>query len=193
MKKTIRASDYGWAILDCDYSRCKRFLAYSTWSPYIYLNKFDESEEGYKEYQIPLSYVSRGLGIFSTKFFSLDFYFVIFFLIPGEKRISHDSTQIIAGGSSDCLYIFDIETERQNNRSVRELPGHDNHVNAVQWVDKSNNLIASGSDDGLIKLWDKRTFSSNPSPVGTFVGHLDGITFIDASVISPFFSFISEI
>ena len=36
-------------------------------------------------------------------------------------------------------------------------------------------------DDGLIKIWDRRSLKeSNPNPVGIFAGHIDGITFIDA-------------
>ena len=34
-------------------------------------------------------------------------------------------------------------------------------------------------DDGLIKIWDRRSLKeSNPHPVGVFAGHVDGITFI---------------
>ena len=41
------------------------------------------------------------------------------------------------------------------------------------------NLFASGGDEGLIKLWDRRTFSNNCMPIGCFIGHQKGIVSID--------------
>lgn len=44
------------------------------------------------------------------------------------------------------------------------------------------NVIATGGDDGLIKLWDRRILSSSSSnPIGGFIGHFEGITSIDNS------------
>lgn len=47
-------------------------------------------------------------------------------------------------------YIYDIEAKR----TTAQLVGHDDDVNAVAYLDPSNpNIIASGSDDNLIKIW----------------------------------------
>ena len=43
-------------------------------------------------------------------------------------------------------------------------------VNAIS-ATSDINLLATGADDGLIKLWDRRIMSSNAKPVGGFIGH----------------------
>lgn len=45
--------------------------------------------------------------------------------------------------------MYDIETRR----SVLELDGHNDDVNAVCFADQSSNVLFSGSDDSLIKVW----------------------------------------
>ena len=47
-------------------------------------------------------------------------------------------------------------------------------------MDDSSQVFVSGSDDNSIKLWDRRTFGESNRSVGTLVGHLEGITHIDA-------------
>ncbi len=42
--------------------------------------------------------------------------------------------------------------------------------------DEPSNLIASGCDQGIIKIWDKRTMKNSNSFAGGFLGHLEGIT-----------------
>lgn len=45
----------------------------------------------------------------------------------------------------------------------------------------TSQIIFSGGDDGLVKVWDRRTLSeASPEPVGILAGHLDGITFVDS-------------
>ena len=65
--------------------------------------------------------------------------------------------------------------------AVNSIPAHDDHVNAVKWIGDSENLVVSGSDDGLIKLWDRRALDRG-QPAGTFVVHLDGIASLDSTV-----------
>ena len=44
-------------------------------------------------------------------------------------------------------------------------------------------VFSSAGDDGLCKVWDRRTLSeTNPTPVGIFAGHKDGITYMDVKV-----------
>jgi hypothetical protein len=52
-------------------------------------------------------------------------------------------------------------------------------INSVCTINE--NLIASGADDGLIKLWDKRIFDKNARPVGGFIGHHEGIISMDST------------
>lgn len=35
----------------------------------------------------------------------------------------------------------------------------------------SDHVIATGADDSLIKLWDKRTLNNNSKPISGFIGH----------------------
>lgn len=43
----------------------------------------------------------------------------------------------------------------------------------------NDSVIASAADDGLIKIWDKRMFSSTCLPVGGFIGHHQGLVSLD--------------
>ena len=35
--------------------------------------------------------------------------------------------------------------------------GHEDDVNAVSFVDSATHVLASGGDDGLCKIWDRRS------------------------------------
>ena len=60
---------------------------------------------------------------------------------------------------------------------------HQDDANAVAIADTSSQIIYSGGDDGICKVWDRRTLSeTRPTPVGILAGHKDGITYIDAKV-----------
>ncbi|KAG9154146.1 hypothetical protein Leryth_000616 [Lithospermum erythrorhizon] len=50
-------------------------------------------------------------------------------------------------------------------------------VNSVCFADESGNLIYSGSDDNLCKVWDRRCFNAKGKPAGILMGHLEGITY----------------
>lgn len=63
------------------------------------------------------------------------------------------------------------------------MAAHQYDVNAVRFVDESNSLIVSGSDDNLVCVWDRRALNeSQPKPVGIFAGHSHGITFVHSRV-----------
>lgn len=56
-------------------------------------------------------------------------------------------------------------------------------MNAVAFADSSSQLLFSGSDDALCKVWDRRTLREDrPQPVGQLAGHRDGVTFIHSKV-----------
>ena len=52
-------------------------------------------------------------------------------------------------------------------------------VNAVTFADEGSDVLYSGSDDSLCKVWDRRC-NKRGKQVGVLTGHLDGITFIDS-------------
>ncbi|PPD77919.1 hypothetical protein GOBAR_DD25156 [Gossypium barbadense] len=46
-------------------------------------------------------------------------------------------------------------------------------VNTVTFADESGNLIYSGSDDNLCKVWGRRCFVAKDKPAGVLMGHLE--------------------
>ena len=58
--------------------------------------------------------------------------------------------------------------------------GHSEDVNAVCFGDASSpHLLYSGSDDTLIKVWDRRSLGDGRA-AGVFMGHTEGITYVDS-------------
>ena len=53
----------------------------------------------------------------------------------------------------------------------------------MKFADESGNILFSAGDDGIVKVWDRRSLKeSKPQPVGMLAGHKDGITYIDPKV-----------
>lgn len=154
--KTIRARDVGWSVLDTAFSPDGNYLIYSSWSDAIHLCNI----HGDYDTHIPLPLMP---GDHSFAIFSMTF--------------SSDNTEILGGANDGCLYVYD----REQNRRTLKINAHDDDVNAVAFADNSSHILFSGGDDGLVRVWDRRTLrESNPTPVGTFGGHFDGITYIDS-------------
>ncbi|KDO31343.1 hypothetical protein SPRG_03960 [Saprolegnia parasitica CBS 223.65] len=91
--------------------------------------------------------------------------------------LNSSGTELLAGTSSNSVVLHDMTT----NKTLCHLVGHTNDVNAITFLDDYSNVFLSGSDDQLIKLWDRRMMSeSNATPQGVFPGHTDGITHLSA-------------
>ncbi|KAL1456348.1 hypothetical protein WDU94_001085 [Cyamophila willieti] len=89
---------------------------------------------------------------------------------------SQDSSEILGGTNDGCLFVYDLD----NKKGALKIKGHGDDVNSVCFADESSNILYSGGDDGLCKVWDRRTLNeSSAKPVGVLAGHRDGITFID--------------
>jgi WD repeat-containing protein 23 len=72
--------------------------------------------------------------------------------------------------------VHDIETQK----STLRIPGHNDDVNAVCFGDTSSpHILYSGSDDTLIKVWDRRSMGDSRE-AGVFVGHTEGLTYVDS-------------
>uniref|UniRef100_A0A8C6KXV3 Ddb1 and cul4 associated factor 11 n=1 Tax=Nothobranchius furzeri TaxID=105023 RepID=A0A8C6KXV3_NOTFU len=105
-----------------------------------------------------------------------------FTTFPDERRFcvfslaaSTDGKEILGGANDGCLYVFDLE---QNKRTLK-IDAHEDDVNAVAFADSSSQLLFSGSDDAVCKVWDRRSLREDrPQAVGQLAGHRDGITFI---------------
>jgi len=153
-KKEVVAGDVGWSILDTDFSSDQRWLIYSGWSDCINLCNVIGTHEIHDQLMINSS--SYHFCLFSVKF-------------------SPDSNEILGGSNDCCLYIYDL-----NRRDLTmKIQAHDNDINTVAYGEENNNnLILSGSDDCLCKVWDRRLMGKQIEPVGVMVGHQQGITHI---------------
>ncbi|KAK7788866.1 hypothetical protein R5R35_013446 [Gryllus longicercus] len=153
--KTIRARDVGWSILDTAFSPDGTHLVYSSWSECLHLCRLYGDSDN--QDALPLCPRERRFCVFSLVF-------------------SSDGREILGGANDGFLYVYDREC---NQRALR-IDGHDDDVNTVAFADNTSQILYSGGDDGLCKVWDRRTLSeSHPKPVGILAGHMDGITFID--------------
>ncbi|PVD20362.1 hypothetical protein C0Q70_18516 [Pomacea canaliculata] len=110
-----------------------------------------------------------------------------------RREIGMDTHQHFSAGNcclinsranDGCLYVYD----RESNQRTLKIEAHDDDVNAVCFADSSSQILYSGSDDGLCKVWDRRTLrEDSPLPVGVMGGHYDGITFIDSKGDARYF------
>lgn len=153
--KTIRAKDVGWSVLDTAFSPDGNYMIYSSWSECIHLcNVYGDGD------------IHTALHLFPEEgsfcIFSLTF--------------SSDNREILGGANDGHLYVYD----RESNQRTLKIDAHDDDVNAVAFADNTSQILFSGGDDGLCKVWDRRTLKEeHPLPVGTLAGHYDGITYID--------------
>lgn len=80
------------------------------------------------------------------------------------------------GTSHGQLFVYDIESKR----TVLRLNAHTEDLNCVSFASTlDSNLLLSGSDDGLIKVWDRRSLSGGRAS-GVLVGHTEGVTYVEA-------------
>lgn len=87
LAKEIQADDVGWSIIDTDYSPDQQFIIYSTWSNYVHLWTATETEGEDLHLELDFSPPEAHFCLFSIKF-------------------SHDSAEIVGGGSDHCIYVY---------------------------------------------------------------------------------------
>jgi WD repeat-containing protein 23 len=151
-----------WTLTDASLSPDNKWLAYTSISPEVCLAPTDPNDTG-DPYDLDLSDDGRqgrrrhhAFGIWSIRF-------------------SGDGRELVAGTNDRSIVVYDIEARR----SVLEIKGHDD-VNAVCFADKNSpHILYSGSDDTIIKVWDRRSMGDSRE-AGAFVGHTEGITYIDS-------------
>ncbi|OCF34893.1 hypothetical protein I316_03440 [Kwoniella heveanensis BCC8398] len=158
--KTVQGVDGSWTVTDCDVDKRGERMIYSSITPYvhmIYTNEFDQehteldfsSSGGRRD---PFGY--ERVGIWSIRF-------------------SADGHEVVAGANGGKIMVYDIDAQRR----TLSVTGHNDDVNAVCFADESStNILVSGSDDGYVKIWDRRSLSSS-TPSGVLVGATEGITY----------------
>ncbi|XP_075165644.1 DDB1- and CUL4-associated factor 11 [Haematobia irritans] len=162
--KRLKVRDVNWSILDVDFSPCGRFFAYSTWTDSFRVLPIDS--DGGNDCQ------SYGLGIerYQAGMFSVRF-------SPCDR-----GRTLIGGCNDSHIYICNRETRHVS--SLRTQSSSSVDINAVSYIsDLDPNLIVSGCNNGILKLWDLRCCGGNDyrsaKCQSTFLGHFDGITYID--------------
>uniref|UniRef100_A0A0A9XLV9 DDB1-and CUL4-associated factor 11 n=1 Tax=Lygus hesperus TaxID=30085 RepID=A0A0A9XLV9_LYGHE len=152
----IQGRDVGWSILDAAFSPDSSSIAYSSWSTNLHLVDLDSDLSTHTA--LPLVPLERKFCIFSLKF-------------------SSGGDEILCGANDGHIYIYNLRA----NRRTLKVEAHDEDVNTVAFADETSTILFSGSDDGLVKVWDRRSLNEqSPKPVGILAGHLDGVVYIDS-------------
>ncbi|CAI5959549.1 unnamed protein product [Closterium sp. NIES-64] len=183
LRKDVIARNLRWTITDTALSPDQRFLVYASITPIVHLVNVGygsgevESLANVTDIHEELNFTAvesrrreRSFGIWSLQF-------------------SSDGRELIAGSSDRSLYVFDLE----RNQPILRVKAHQDDVNAVAFADETSQLIYSGSDDRICKVWDRRLLDNTEpigpggggerqgvgcrnKPVGVLVGHTEGIT-----------------
>ncbi|KAL8953985.1 MAG: hypothetical protein Q9222_000195 [Ikaeria aurantiellina] len=161
---------YGqWTITDASLSPDNRFLAYSSIRSIVCLTPTDPSVPD--DSQNFLDFSDMGHTGRRHQFGGGYSHFGIWSI-----RFSGDGREVVAGTSDHSVYVYDIEAKR----SILRIPGHSDDVNAVCFGDNSSpHILYSGSDDTLIKVWDRRSMGDSRE-AGVFMGHTEGLTYVDS-------------
>ncbi|KAL9587224.1 MAG: hypothetical protein Q9212_000383 [Teloschistes hypoglaucus] len=160
---------YGqWTITDASLSPDNRFLAYSSIRSVVCLAPTDPTLSA--ESPLFLDFSDMGQSR-HDRFRGAHSNFGIWSI-----RFSGDGREVVAGTSNQSVYVYDIEAKR----SILQIRGHNDDVNAVCFGDKSSpHILYSGSDDTLIKVWDRRSMGDSRE-AGVFMGHTEGLTYVDS-------------
>lgn len=151
-----------WTLTDASLSPDNRWLAFTSMMPQVCLAPTDPHDEG-DPYLLDLSEGADDDNQYHS--------YAIF-----SVRFSGDGRELVVGTSASTIVVYDIESRRV----LHSINGHDQDVNAVCFGDKASpHLLYSGSDDATIKVWDRRSLGDG-RPAGAFIGHCEGITYIDS-------------
>lgn len=163
LKREILACDIHWAVLSCAVNIQNTYMIYTTWSPYVYFYKLEDSSS--TPTKLLISQAVDSFAGFSSCF-------------------STDGKFIIVAGSDGYFYMYDLV----HCQLVNKIACHEDHANACTFLDEACNLVLSGGEDGLARLWDRRLIGYDKgTPVATFAGHIDSITSLDGRRDSIYF------
>ncbi|CAG8507502.1 5693_t:CDS:10 [Ambispora gerdemannii] len=154
--KVIKSDTGRWTITDANLSANNEWIAYTSITPFVYVAKTSQDED----FQTMLNFSNArrddDFGLWSVRF-------------------SNDGRELVAGSSNRNIYVYDIVEKKV----ILKIQGHRDHVNAVCFADESSNILYSGSDDSMIKVWDRRSMHGK-KPSGVLIGHREGITYVSS-------------
>lgn len=156
-----------WTLTDAHLSPDNRWLAYTSLQSQVAFAPTDPNDKG-DPYQLDLG---SGGGENTAWGWRSRNHFAIWSI-----RFSGDGRELIAGNNISAIIVYDIESRQV----LHNITGHDDDVNAVAFADpKDPHVLYSGSDDQVIKVWDRRSMGDGRE-AGAFVGHCEGLTYLDS-------------
>lgn len=182
LRKDVQARASRWTITDTAMSPDQRYLIYSSITSTVHMvnmhSHYDlvNSLANVTEIHDALSFGRPNTGArgWGGRMDSFGIWSVAW---------SPDASVVIAGTNDNSVYIFDMESQRVTT----QLKGHEDDVNAVSFLDDTPHVLVSGSDDHLLRVWDRRSAGgaaattserSHATPAGYLVGHVEGLTHI---------------
>jgi WD repeat-containing protein 23 len=169
--KTVDYPFGQWTITDATLSPDNRFLAYSSIRHTVCLAPTDPTDQS-DPTLLDFTAFAPGAGVARPTYGYMGRHgFGIWSL-----RFSGDGREIVAGTSDHSVVVYDLE----RRQSTVRLSNHEDDVNAVCFGDKmSPHILYSGSDDQTLRVWDRRSMADG-RPAGVFVGHTEGLTYVDS-------------
>jgi len=172
LRKNVNARMLRWTITDTALSPDGRLLLYSSITPVVHLVNIGSYADGI-ESMANVTEIHDTLPFVAARDGSMHMGSVGIWSLAW----SQNGREVVAGTNDNHhnICVFDLE-ERRTTTSVQ---GHTDDVNAVAFLDDSANVFVSGSDDELIKVWDRRTLGARKKAAGVLVGHIEGVTHIN--------------
>ncbi|KAF9547381.1 hypothetical protein EC957_008568 [Mortierella hygrophila] len=155
-EKLIQGVAGRWTITDHNLSLDNHWLIYSSITPHVYLTR-TAADAPDAHHLLDFSTGDEDYALWSVRF-------------------SGDGKEIVAGGKGK-IYVYDIESRTV----LHSVKAHQDDVNSVCFAEPtSSQVVFSGSDDHLVKVWDRRSMGAGrySTPSGVLVGHAEGITYV---------------
>eukprot|EP00288_Rhodomonas_lens_P017730 CAMPEP_0177712000 /NCGR_PEP_ID=MMETSP0484_2-20121128/12165_1 /TAXON_ID=354590 /ORGANISM="Rhodomonas lens, Strain RHODO" /LENGTH=619 /DNA_ID=CAMNT_0019223779 /DNA_START=176 /DNA_END=2032 /DNA_ORIENTATION=+ len=151
----VEVGEVGWSVLNMDVSSDSRWAVASAWSDCVHLIGLRADAPTHDPLQLDPGFHS---GVFTVKF-------------------AKDNRRVLAGLNHGFVVEVDLETRAK----LGQMRAHTEDVNALCEVDREGRMLATGADDGVVKLWDTRADpQGGKACVGQLVGHASGVTCVAA-------------
>ncbi|KAF9217529.1 hypothetical protein BGZ59_003542 [Podila verticillata] len=157
-EKVVQGIPGRWTITDHALSLDNDWIIYSSITPYVHLTRTAaDAPDAHHQLDFSPDDDEYRVALWSVQF-------------------SGNGREIVAGGHNR-IYVYDIESRTV----LHSVDAHEDDVNSVCFSEPtSSQVVFSGSDDGTVKVWDRRSMRSSRSgiPSGVLVGHTEGITHV---------------